>query len=169
MPNYLARHHARARALIIAASFVFTLAACGRTATPASSTDAGAADAVRAVSAAWDEAHNAANLEALIQLYSESAVSMPYSRPALEGLPAIEADFREFFAGYNARHETTIVSLEVVSNWAIERGTYKLTAAGKQGGPATSELGKHVVIRKKEDGAWKIQWEIWNTDAAPAP
>src|SRR5262244_846977 len=100
---------------------VLSLTACQPAAPPAASTNAsaGAVDAVRAASAAWDEAHNAADLSRLVQLYSDSAVSMPYNRPALEGRAAIEADFREFFAAFNAKHKTTIVSLEVANDWAI--------------------------------------------------
>jgi ketosteroid isomerase-like protein len=146
----------------------FALTACQPSGPPPASANANAAYAARAASAAWDDAHNAADLPRLIQLYSESAVSMPCNRPAIEGRSAIEADFREFFAGFNARHKTTIVSLEVAGDWAIERGTYELSVAPKAGGPTVSELGKHIVVRRKVDGAWKIQWEIWNTDAAPS-
>jgi len=42
-----------------------------------------------------------------------------------------------------------------------------LSVSPKAGGQALNELGKHIVIRRKVDGAWKVQWEIWNTDAAP--
>ncbi len=168
MPIYLTRHHVWAVALI-STNLALALTACEPAGTSVTPADAGAIDAVRSASAAWDKAHNAGQLDALMQLYSESAVSMPYSRPALEGRPAIEADFRSFFEGFNAKHRTTIVSLEVVGDWAIERGKYELSAAPKAGGSAIDESGKHIVIRRKVDGAWKIQWEIWNTDAAPAP
>lgn len=159
--------HRYARA-VAATTIILALAltACQPSDPSPASANASAADSARAASVAWDEAHNAGDLARLIELYSESAASMPYNRPALEGRSAIEADFREFFAGFNARHKTTIVSLEVVADWAIERGRYELSATPKAGGPAVNELGKHIVVRRKVDGAWKIQWEIWNTDAA---
>ncbi len=134
---------------------------------PWASGSADAANLVRRASVAWNEAHNAADGGRLMQLYTDTAVSIPYNRPALEGRAAIEADFREFFANFTAHHKTAIVSLEILGDWAIERGRYELTATPKAGGTPLRESGKHIVIRKRVDGQWKIQWEIWNTDAPP--
>ena len=131
------------------------------------SASADAAKLVRGASVAWDEAHNAADVGRLMQLYTHTAASMPYNRPALEGRAAVEADFREFFATFTANHRTTIVSLEMLGDWAIERGRYEFTATPKAGGAPSRESGKHIVIRKRVDRQWKIQWEIWNTDAPP--
>jgi uncharacterized protein (TIGR02246 family) len=165
MSNHLAHRYPWFMA-IVAASLLVTLQGC-QPAGPRTPDTAGGVDAVRAASVAWDEAHNAADLSRLIQLYADSAVSMPYNRPALEGPRAIEADFREFFDGFQATHKTTIVSLEVLGDWAIEHGNYALSVTPKAGGAAVNEIGKHIVVRKKIDGAWKVHWEIWNTDAAP--
>lgn len=153
-----------ARTAAISTSLALALATC-QPAGP--SVDGGATDALKAASVTWDEAHNAADLARLMQLYSDSAVSMPYNRPALEGRTAIEADFREFFAGFDARHKTTILALEVAGDWAIERGRYELSVVPKAGGPAVNEVGKHIVVRRRVEGGWKVQWEIWNADAAP--
>lgn len=155
-----------AEALAIAAMLI-GMAACQPQ--PSAATFAAGADGqVRAASAAWDQAHDAGDAKRLIQLYSETAVSMPYGRPAIEGRSAIEADFREFFAAHTARHKTSIVSLEVLGDWAIERGKYEFSATPKAGGAPMREAGKHIVVRRNIAGAWKVQWEIWNTDA-PVP
>lgn len=153
------------------------LAACaGRpeteTAGPAGERAAAASEAeqqVRAVSAAWDSAHNAQDLPLLMALYDSAAVSMPYGRPALEGRPAIQADFQSFFQTFDARHHTTIVDLEVAGDWAIERGRYELTVQPRGGVEPTQETGKHIVIRRRVGDAWKVVWEIWNTDAPAGP
>ena len=123
------------------------------------------AEAVRAASRAWDTAHNAGNVAALITLYAGDAVSMPFGRPPLEGRAAIEADFRSFFAEFTADHRTTIVALELAGDVAIERGTYELSIRPKNGTPGTSERGKHIVVRRRTDEGWQIQWEIWNTNS----
>jgi uncharacterized protein (TIGR02246 family) len=126
---------------------------------------ASAERALREASAAWDEAHNAGQLAALMDLYAEDAVSMPYDRPALEGRTVIEADFAAFFADFTARHETTIASVQVAGDWAIERGDYSLVITPRAGGESITENGKHLVVRRLVDGQWKVQWEIWNRDA----
>ena len=161
-------HRTVAAELAIALLFLFT-AACRPQgdSSPEANGSADAENLVRAASAAWDEAHNSSDLAALMQLYSETAVSMPYSRPAIEGRAAIEADFQEFFASFQAQHKTTIVSVEVVGDWAIEYGRYQLSLTPKDGSAPLTESGKHIVIRTSVDGAWKVQWEIWNTDTPP--
>ena len=149
------------------ALLVLLLSHCAPRDDPAA-TAAARADAVRQASTAWDAAHNAGDVARLMTLYAESPVSMPFNRPALEGRNAIEADFRAFFDEVAATHTTTIVALEVTGDWAIERGRYELALTPKKGGAAVKETGKHIVVRRLIDGAWKVVWEIWNTDA-PAP
>ena len=155
--------------LPVVAALLVALPGCQPSGKPPSQTggSAGAEEEVRAASAAWDEAHNAGDLAKLVALYGDSAVSMPFNRPALEGRAAIEADFRAFFDTYTAHHTTEIVSLTVVEDWAIERGRYQLSATPKGEGAPFSETGKHVVIRRRVDGSWKVQMEIWNLDAPP--
>lgn len=157
-------------AVTSAAALPVLLAACrpAADAVPQTGSSADAEKEVRAASAAWDEAHNAGDVARLVQLYSENSVSMPYNRPALEGRAAIERDFREFFDAYSAQHKTTIVGLVVNGDWAIERGRYEFSAKPKAKDPPLSETGKHIVVRRKVGGAWKVEWEIWNTDA-PSP
>ena len=64
-------------------------------------------------------------------------------------------------------HKTEIVSLEVSGDLAVERGRYQLSATPKANGAAITETGKHIVVRRRVDGSWKIQWEIWNVDSPP--
>lgn len=157
----------RAKSLIGSASVIALLLAC-RAPGGAPEVRDGRVDAegaLRAASAAWDEAHNSADVGALLELYDETAVSMPFDRPALEGRDAIAADLAAFFAEFNARHETTIVSLEVAGDWAIERGAYELLMEPKAGGERLAERGKHIVVRYRVGDAWLVHWEIWNRDA----
>jgi uncharacterized protein (TIGR02246 family) len=156
---------------LIAAALIFSASslACHASTTSPPARDAAADEAaVRAASAAWDEAHNAGDVMRLMDLYADSAVSMPFNRPALDGRAAIEADFRAFLAEATPHHRTEIVSVVVTGDWAIEHGRYQLTVTPKGTGAPTTEVGKHIVVRQRIGGAWKIRQEIWNTDAPPA-
>ena len=119
---------------------------------------------VREASAAWDEAFNAADLERLMTLYAEDVVSMPPGFPALEGKAAVQADFEWFFDNFESHHETTIVSILISGNLAVERGEYAQTFTPKDGSEPFSETGKHIVVRKKSGNTWQVVREIWNTD-----
>jgi ketosteroid isomerase-like protein len=118
-------------------------------------------DQIEAASEAWDTAFNAENIDQLMALYAEDAVSMPSGFPALEGKEAIRNDFEYIFAEFNYEHETEIVGLLISGNVAVERGQYTLvdTDTGE-----TIEAGKHIVVRQKSGNAWKVVWEIWNTN-----
>ena len=94
---------------------------------------------------------------------------MPFNRPALEGRPAIEADFRQFFESFTAVHHTTVEALEISGDMAVERGRYRLTVTPRARGIPAHETGKHVVVRKRVNGQWMILWEIWNTDTLYSP
>ena len=92
------------------------------------------------------------------------AVSMPPNLPALEGRSNIEAYFQDFFSDFKAFHETKIISLEVSGDWAIERGSYEFAATPNDDTEGFQESGKHIVIRKKVENQWLVEWEIWNSD-----
>lgn len=129
--------------------------------------DSGPADLeaqVRAASAAWDEAFNAADVAQLMELYHENAVSMPPSLPILEGKPAIQADFEWLFDNFTTHHQTTIVDLEIAGNLAVEQGQYMMTFTPKDGSEPFDEVGKHIVVRRKSGDTWQVVREIWNTN-----
>ncbi len=160
--------HAFARSPLLTLALCAALTSCddAEQVTEPPATD-GAAE-VRAASVAWDDAFNTSDVTGLMALYADDAVSMPYYGPALEGKASIEADFRAFFADFDASHETTIVGLQIADDWAIERGEYTLEAVAKDGSGSFQEVGKHIVIRRKTASGWRVVWEIWNLDE-PSP
>lgn len=125
-------------------------------------------DEVRAARAAWDEAYSAGDLDRLMELYTEAAVSMAPGFPASVGREAIEADLGGFLAEHETQHETDIEDILVEGDLAIERAAYT-DQITPEGGETFTERGKHIVVyRRGEDGAWRVLWEIWNTNEPAA-
>ena len=153
----------RKLSLFLAAMVIFlgALVLASGAISPASvaSADGGRESQIREASEAWDEAFNAEDLDALMALYADGAVSMPPGFPALEGKEAIRADFAYVFDNFDWEHETTIVELRMSGNVAFERGAYTMSEGG-----VTFETGKHIVVRHKHGNAWLVVWEIWNTN-----
>ena len=138
------------------------LAAALATGAPLPADAAGPADEIRAASAAWDEAFNAGDLDALMDRYHDNAVSMPPGFPSSAGRASIRGDFEGFFAGNAARHATDIQDILVRDDVAIERARYTMEIT-PEGGDTVTERGKHIVVyRRGEDGTWRVLWEIWN-------
>jgi ketosteroid isomerase-like protein len=144
--------------LLLLATAAFAVVSNGLTPSVALA-EKGRESQIREASKAWDEAFNAEDLDRLMALYADGAVSMPPGFPALEGKQAIRSDFEVIFAQFDWEHETTIVDLLLSGNVAVERGAYTMSEGG-----TVFETGKHIVVRQKHGNAWLVVWEIWNTD-----
>jgi ketosteroid isomerase-like protein len=58
----------------------------------------------------------------------------------------------------------TTLEVEAAGDIACEVGTYRLTGDGG----TVLDAGKYVVVWKKEDGAWKLHRDIWNSSVPSA-
>ena len=144
----------RIRHLLLAASLAILA--------PLAAQAADASSEIRAASAAWDEAFNSGDLDALMDRYHENAVSMAPGYPASAGKEAIRGDFEGFFAENDARHATDIREIIVRDDIGIERAHYTMEIT-PEGGDTVTEEGKHIIVyQRAEDGEWRVLWEIWN-------
>jgi uncharacterized protein (TIGR02246 family) len=100
--------------------------------------------------------------------YADDAVMMMGGMPALRGRSEITkavTGMSQSMKGGDLKLTTSQVDLG--GDYAIETGTYEMTAT-PPGGKPTTEKGKYVVVWKKQpDGSWKIYRDIANTDAPP--
>lgn len=133
-----------------------------------------AAEEVRATyeafSQAWFAAFNTRNLDRLLGLYALDAIRMPPEQPALRGPDAIRADFRRIFSTYDSTHIDGISQdVRFSGDWAMERGAFTYAVKPAAGEAATRQRGKYIVVAQwGSDGAWRILWEIWNSNT-PEP
>jgi len=120
-----------------------------------------------AVRAAIDEANErlvgavlAGNADAAAESYTEDGVLLPPGAPPVQG----RAGIREFWAGVDvAAFVLRTDALEVAGERAAERGTWALTLRDPEGGEQ-SHAGSYVVVWRRQDGAWRLHWDIWNSD-----
>ena len=156
-----------AKPLILAASFV-ALAACVRSAPPATNTVADKA-AVEAVSIAWKNAYNAGDVAAVAALYAEDAVLSAPGERAVHGKASISEYFVRKVAEFGAAGLTVadapmgdvVASCDLAWQWK----TYEVTDhAG-----VVVDAGKLVTLFQRKDGEWTIAGDTWNSDVAPAP
>ncbi|HMO40476.1 MAG TPA: DUF4440 domain-containing protein [Saprospiraceae bacterium] len=116
---------------------------------------------------AWATALNARDLDALMAMYTDNAVSMPDNAPILVGKDAIRKSQEQEFANTPAGMTYSFEVLDVYAhgNTVTETGksTYK-DAAGKVTG-----TGKYMVVWEKQGGKYLCIREIYNGDTPPAP
>ena len=112
---------------------------------------------------AWAAAQNAKDINALMAMYADDAVSMPDGEPMLNGKAAIqkkqEADFAKPVKFASIAFETMDVYAQ--GNVATEVGkTMYKDATGK-----TIAGGKYIAVFEKRDGKYLCIREIYNQDS----
>ena len=112
---------------------------------------------------AWAAAQNAKDINALMAMYADDAVSMPDGEPMLNGKAAIqkkqEADFAKPAKYASIAFETMDVYTQGNVVTEVGKTMYK-DAAGK-----TMAGGKYIAVFEKRDGKYLCIREIYNQDS----
>lgn len=110
----------------------------------------------------WADLQNKKDVNGLMALYADDAVSMQDGGPALKGIAAIKAKQEQDFAA-PPKYATIAFETQDVYGTADEvtevgKTTYK-DAAGKETGG-----GKYMCVFQRKDGMYKCVREIYNKD-----
>lgn len=118
---------------------------------------------IQAVETAWATAQNAKDINALMAMYADDAISMTDGAPSLNGKAAIktyqEAEFAKAPEGLNSSY--TVQDVYGDGETVTEVGT----GVTKDASGAVVRTGKYVAIWKKMDGKYLCIREIYNNDA----
>ena len=109
---------------------------------------------------------------AIAKLFTTDGVEMPPNAPAAKGRAAIEA-YHKAFGQQWMMHGMTITSTEtkVAGDTAYDAGTYKQQIMSNKSGAVVDDVGKYIVLLKKDAGGnWLITHAIYNSNLPlPAP
>ena len=106
--------------------------------------------------AAWNEQ----DAQALASYYSTQAITMPPNSEMLRGRNNILEDMRATFESGATTLDLETLEIGGDPNDVWEVGIFTVYGPDEE----VLDRGKYIVIWKKEDGEWKIQRDIWNTD-----
>lgn len=113
---------------------------------------------------AWAEALNTRDIDALMALYADDAVSMVNNGPILTGKDAIRT-FQE--AEWKSGPQTGTYAFETLDLYGDgETITEVGTSTFKDAAGNTIRTGKYVAVFKKQDGKYLCVREIYNDDQA---
>lgn len=131
------------------------ISGCSQSAPPADSS------VITSRSDAWEAALNAADIDAIVDLYTSDARVMPPNGKMASGSAAVRAEFGAMIdAGLGG--ELNSVEAMVLGDVGYNVGTYTL-----QVGEDVVDTGKYVEIwNRGDDGQWRIANDIWNSDLA---
>jgi len=115
------------------------------------------ATAVEAVSMKWEQAAKARDLEAVMTVFAENAITYPDDQMPAVGLAAIRTSIEEGWKEMPEAAidwETTSVHVSAAGDMAWERGTWTFDPDGA--GKAEAETGEYLTIYEKVGGEWKV-------------
>lgn len=119
--------------------------------------------AVRSVIASIIAANYAGDLEAVSRLYSDDAILIPPGEDPVRGRASLLERYRKGFAEDTIELAFTSEETEVAGEWAFDRGRTHGKATPKSGGEPRQIDDKYVMLlRRGEDGSWRISRLIWN-------
>ena len=122
---------------------------------------------IRAVDEAWARAAKAGDGQAIAGLYATDAVLLPPGEPLVKG-EAAKKYWVDFANGFSGPTELNTMSVEGGGNVAAAVGTYRMALTPRKSGakPLPVEEGKYIeVLKRQDDGSWKIAYDIWNPNA----
>ena len=123
--------------------------------------------AIKRLAEDWCCGWLAGDADALLALYADDPVLMPWGQAAVFGKDAIRSLYQPAFNEYAFNSENRLMEIEVSGDLGYFWCTYQLTATPRAGGEPFAEEGKAMFIVKRERGAWKIARLIDNSDRAP--
>jgi ketosteroid isomerase-like protein len=114
-------------------------------------------------------AFNREDIAALSNLLEDDSVGMPPNRVALQGLAGTQAFWREGFAVAKSRVEFTSARVEIAGDVAVDEQRWSMDSTPLNGGMPVHDEGKGIwLLRRQQDGNWKVARAIWNSDLPQA-
>lgn len=124
--------------------------------------------AINVAHAEFMKAFNADDAIKAAYYYSNTALLMVPNQQKLTGRNAIKEYYKTYAQVYNDYFCTTN-TLNVIDKLAYETGSYVVTVQIPGAAETYVDRGKYLLIwQKGEDGKWKIQYDVYNTDLAPS-
>ena len=110
----------------------------------------------------FSAAYVAGDYDKMVGVYTRDGKIMPPGAPIIEGHEAIRQRWVLPEGVHVTRHKSTPVEVILTGDdKAYDAGYYEGTTR-RADGSLVNWKGKYVIIWKKEDGQWKMLYDIWN-------
>jgi uncharacterized protein (TIGR02246 family) len=113
-----------------------------------------AENGLNAAGKAFQKAVNAGDVDGIVALYRDDAVSYPPDMMVAKGKDAIRKTWTDLFAQYTAKLELVNGSYEEHGNVSIAWGQFTMTLTPKAGGEPMKIEGRYSDTAIKESGKW---------------
>lgn len=105
------------------------------------------------------------DVAAYVDLFTEDGIYLWPNVPAISGREALNRWFEKRFREYAADLEKSVEEIEVLDDWAFERGNEVSKIRNRSTNEVQVVRGKFInIFKKQSDGHWKIARRIRNLD-----
>ncbi len=111
-------------------------------------------------------AHNDADADRLMALWTDDAVLMAMDEPAITGKQGIREHYEEFFDQNPSRIALSSIETRVAGDWAFERLQVTVTLPGGERQDRHADVKYLWILQRQPDGSWKIARAIYNLDGS---
>ncbi|GAA4375623.1 nuclear transport factor 2 family protein [Hymenobacter koreensis] len=119
-------------------------------------------DDIRRINQQLETSLERGDAAALATLYTADGMLLPAGSDTVQGHSAIAAYWQSVMdQGFRRAELHTVEVDQLGPDSAVELGTYRLT--GDNNSP---DHGKYIGVWKRENGHWKLQRDIWNSNTA---
>jgi len=122
--------------------------------------------AIRKLDKDWSAAAQSKDVAKTISFYADDASALPFNAPIASGKDQIRDLWTHLTSmpGFSLTFGPTKIEVAKSGDLAYDVGTFELKANDAQGN-ATTQLGKYVVVWKKQsDKQWKAILDMFSTD-----
>lgn len=120
-------------------------------------------DEIQVIENEWSDAMNKKDIQVLMALYADDAISMPNGAPSLRGKATIQAQHEKDFAAPPRYASISFQTQDVFGT--PEEVTEVGTSQEKDASGKVTGTGKYMAVFQKKDGQYKCLREIFNRDS----
>jgi uncharacterized protein (TIGR02246 family) len=116
----------------------------------------------------WRSGWHTGDVDSLLSLYADDPILLPEGQSAVVGKDAIGPLYRSVLNEVDVKGQGKTMKVEVSGDLGYIWRNYTLSVTPKNGGEATEHEGKSVfVVKRHQDGAWKVVCLIDNSSPPP--
>jgi uncharacterized protein (TIGR02246 family) len=110
----------------------------------------------------YQDALNASDVSAIIELYAKNGVLMPHSAPTADGAGQVKDTYQYVVDNFTYTLQFSIIEIEVSGNYAFARSNSKGTVKTKASGQTVPDENRELFVFEKVEGKWKIARYMYN-------
>jgi len=125
--------------------------------------------AIRALDAEWSKAATAKDVARVVQFYAKDGSVVWPDQPVATGHKAIRASWKQAYKATPKMYldfKPTHIEISGGRDMATDYGLVHFAPNAKPGD--TQNTAKYLVVWKRQNGAWKVAYDSWNWNSAPA-